>query len=259
MQDEQQTPRKGIYLLPNLLTTAALFAGFYSIVAAMHGRFEAAAIAIFFAIIMDGLDGRVARMTNTQSDFGAEYDSLSDMVCFGLAPSLVMYEWSLIYMINVGWAKLGWLAAFFYAASAALRLARFNTQHAEDDRRFFKGLASPSAAALLAGAIWVADDIGYQGADVVIPAFFLTLLAGGLMVSNVRYYSFKDIDFKHKVPFIAVLAVVLAFMFASVDPPKVLLGVFLTYALSGPVLSLSLLGKRTKLDKPSSDQGGRPT
>ncbi|TNG00410.1 MAG: CDP-diacylglycerol--serine O-phosphatidyltransferase [Gammaproteobacteria bacterium] len=250
MQDDKRTPRRGIYLLPNLLTTAGLFAGFYSIVASMHDRFEAAAIAIFIAIVMDGLDGRVARMTNTQSDFGAEYDSLSDMVCFGLAPALVMYEWSLIHMINVGWAKLGWLAAFFYAASAALRLARFNTQHDDDDRRYFKGLASPAAAALLAGTIWVVDDIGYKGVDVVIPAFFLTLLAGGLMVSNVRYYSFKDIDFKHKVPFIAVLAVVLAFMLTSVDPPKVFLGVFLAYALSGPLLSLSMLRKKEKTAQP---------
>ena len=242
---DKSKPRKGIYLLPNLLTTAGLFAGFYSIVAAMHGRFEAAAIAVFIAIVMDGLDGRVARMTNTSSDFGAEYDSLSDMVCFGLAPSLVMYEWSLIYMANVGWAKLGWIAAFFYTATAALRLARFNAQDDDEDKRFFKGLASPAAAALIVGTVWVADALGTKGADMVLLAFLLTLTAGALMVSNIRYYSFKDIGSKHRVPFIALLAIVLVFMFASLDPPKVILGSFIVYALSGPVLAIkSLLHRR---------------
>ena len=233
---EKKHSRKGIYLLPNLLTTTGLFAGFYSIVAAMHNRFEMAAVAIFIAIVMDGLDGRVARLTNTSSDFGAEYDSLSDMVCFGLAPALVMYEWSLTYMVQLGWAKLGWIAAFFFTATAALRLARFNTQPDSEDKRFFKGLASPAAAALLAGSVWVGDDLGLEGGDFALPAFLLTLIAGALMVSNIRYYSFKDIDMKHRVPFIAILAIVLVFMFASIDPPKVILGGFLIYALSGPVL-----------------------
>ena len=240
-QEEDKKQRKGIYLLPNLLTTAGLFAGFYSIVAAMHGRFEAAAIAVFIAIVTDGLDGRVARLTNTASDFGAEYDSLSDMVCFGLAPALVMYEWSLIYMANLGWAKLGWLAAFFYAASAALRLARFNTQSDHGDKRFFQGLASPAAAALLVGTVWVADDLGIPGKDLALQTFFLTLIAGSLMVSNIRYYSFKDIGAKHRVPFIAIFAIVLVFMFASIDPPKVILGGFIIYALSG----LFMLMKRS--------------
>ena len=242
--EEDKKQRKGIYLLPNLLTTAGLFAGFYSIVAAMHGRFEAAAIAVFIAIVTDGLDGRVARLTNTASDFGAEYDSLSDMVCFGLAPALVMYEWSLIFMANLGWAKLGWLAAFFYAASAALRLARFNTQSDDGDKRFFKGLASPAAAALLVGTVWVADDLDIAGKELVLQTFFLTLVAGSLMVSNIRYYSFKDIGAKHRVPFIAIFAIVLAFMFASIDPPKVILGGFIIYALSGPFMLL----KRTPRD-----------
>ncbi len=236
--DDEKKHRKGIYLLPNLLTTAGLFAGFYSIVASMHGRFEAAAIAIFIAIITDGLDGRVARMTNTSSDFGAEYDSLSDMVCFGLAPALVMYQWSLLYMVDIDWAKLGWLAAFFYTATAALRLARFNTQVETQDKRFFQGLASPAAAALLVGTVWVADDLGMSGNDLVIEAFILTIVAGSLMVSNIRYYSFKDIGAKHRVPFIAILAVVLIFMFASIDPPKVILGGFVLYALSGPLMML---------------------
>lgn len=241
--EDEKKQRKGIYLLPNLLTTAGLFAGFYSIVASMHGRYQAAAIAIFIAIVIDGLDGRVARMTNTSSDFGAEYDSLSDMVCFGLAPALVIYEWSLNHMVQLGWAKLGWIAAFFYTATAALRLARFNAQCDTEDKRFFKGLASPAAAALLVGTVWVADDMGLQGASLILPSFFLTLTAGALMVSNIRYYSFKDISAGHRVPFMAILAVVLAFMFASLDPPKVLLAGFILYALSGPALSLKLLSK----------------
>ncbi len=245
--------RKGIYLLPNLLTTAGLFAGFYSIVAAMHGRYEAAAIAVFIAIVTDGLDGRVARLTNTASDFGAEYDSLSDMVCFGLAPALVMYEWSLIHMANIGWAKLGWLAAFFYAATAALRLARFNTQGEDTDRRFFKGLASPAAAALMVGTVWVADDLGLSGAELVVLTFSLTLIAGSLMVSNLRYYSFKDIGARHRVPFIAILAIVVIFMFASIDPPKVILGGFVLYAISGPILSLrSISGRKPPQPAPGS-------
>ncbi|MCW8962678.1 MAG: CDP-diacylglycerol--serine O-phosphatidyltransferase [Gammaproteobacteria bacterium] len=236
--------RKGIYLLPNLLTTAGLFAGFYSIVAAMHGRYEAAAIAVFIAIVTDGLDGRVARLTNTASDFGAEYDSLSDMVCFGLAPSLVMYEWSLKFMHNLGWAKLGWIAAFFYTATAALRLARFNTQCEDEDKRFFKGLASPAAAALIVGTVWVADDLGLNGSSLVLPTFILTLIAGALMVSNIRYYSFKDIGAKHRVPFIAILAIVVVFMFASIDPPKVILGGFILYALSGPIMGMKVIFRR---------------
>ena len=244
--EEDKKQRKSIYLLPNLLTTAGLFAGFYSIVAAMHGRFEAAAIAVFIAIVTDGLDGRVARLTNTASDFGAEYDSLSDMVCFGLAPSLVMYEWSLIHMDNIGWAKLGWLAAFFYAATAALRLARFNTQTEESDRRFFQGLASPAAAALLVGTVWVVEDLGIESKELVVQMFFLTLIAGSLMVSNFRYYSFKDIGARHRVPFIAIFAIVLVFMFASIDPPKVILAGFVIYAFSGPIMSFKGLFRRRK-------------
>ena len=242
----EEKRRKGIYLLPNLLTTAGLFAGFYSIVASMHGRYEAAAIAIFIAIITDGLDGRVARLTNTASDFGAEYDSLSDMVCFGLAPALVIYEWSLIHMVQLGWAKLGWIAAFFYTATAALRLARFNTQSEGDDKRYFKGLASPAAAALLVGTVWVADDLGVVGTEFILPSFFLTLGAGALMVSNIRYYSFKDIGGKHRISFIALLAIVLAFVFTSIDPPKVILAGFVIYALSGPALGL----RRRRAGKP---------
>ena len=239
---DPQTPehksRRAIYLLPNMITTAGLFAGFYAIVAAMGMRYEAAAIAIFVAMVTDGVDGRVARLTHTQSEFGVQYDSLSDMVCFGLAPALVMYEWSLHSMVSIGWAKLGWLSAFIYTAGAALRLARFNAQIATAEKHYFKGLPSPSAAAVLAGLVWVGADLGLDGNDVVYLAFVLTVLMGALMVSNVRYYSFKEVDFKNRVPFVALLLVVVAYVFASLDPPKVLFAGFLIYAFSGPVLTL---------------------
>jgi len=228
--------RRGIYLLPNLFTTAALFAGFYAIVAAMDSNFEKAAIAIFIAMVLDGLDGRVARMTNTQSEFGAEYDSLSDMVSFGLAPALVMYEWVLL-----GMGKVGWLAAFIYVAAAALRLARFNTQVAVADKNYFQGLASPAAAAVIAGAVWVGDDYQLTGVVVNWAAALLTILAGILMVSNIRYYSFKTLDLRGRVPFVAMLIIVLIFVLISIDPPQVLWGVFLLYALSGPILTILLL------------------
>jgi CDP-diacylglycerol--serine O-phosphatidyltransferase len=240
----ERNPRRGIYLLPNMITTAGLFAGFYAIVAAMGMRFEAAAIAIFVAMVTDGIDGRVARLTRTQSEFGVQYDSLSDMVCFGLAPALVMYEWSLHSMISIGWAKLGWLSAFIYTAGAALRLARFNAQIATAEKRYFKGLPSPSAAAVLAGLVWVGADLGLDGNDVVYLAFVLTILMGVLMVSNFRYYSFKEVDFKNRVPFVALLLVVVAYVFASLDPPKVLFAGFLIYAFSGPVLTLIRVRRR---------------
>ncbi len=233
--------RRGIYLLPNLFTTAALFAGFYAIVAAMGGRFEAAAVAVFIAMLLDGIDGRVARITHTTSEFGTEYDSLSDLVSFGLAPSLVIYEWALVYMKEMGWlwAKLGWLAAFFYAAATALRLARFNVKAGDPGKRYFQGLPSPSAAALLMGMVWVWHDLDVAGSEMRLPAFVITLLAGALMVSRISYYSFKDFDPRDRIPFIALLAIVLGFMLASIDPPKVLFGVFALYALSGPVLQVA--------------------
>lgn len=249
--DSEKKLRRGIYLLPNLFTTAGLFAGFYSVVAAMSGRFEAAAIAIFVAMIMDGIDGRVARLTNTQSDFGVEYDSLSDMVCFGLAPALVMYEWALREMVRYGWvwAKLGWLVAFIYTAGAALRLARFNSQVDVADKHYFQGLPSPSAAALLAGLVWVGADTQVSGRDLLIPGFILTLMAGVLMVSNLRYYSFKEFDFKNRVPFVVLLLGVMVFVFASIDPPKVLFTGFLIYVLSGPALTVWGLRKRRQARK----------
>lgn len=237
LNDDVQRSRRGIYLLPNLFTTGALFAGFYAIVAAINNRYGAAAIAVFIALLLDGLDGRVARMTNTQSAFGAEYDSLSDMISFGLAPALVMYEWALVHMKPMGWfwGQIGWLTAFFFAASTALRLARYNTRIASQDKRFFQGLPCPSAAALLMGMIWMWHDLGFMGADLKILALLVTLTAGALMVSNLAYYSFKDFDLRDRVPFVAILAVVLALMLLALDPPKVLFTFFAVYALSGPV------------------------
>ena len=244
METSKEQPVKkrsrGIYLLPNLITTAALFAGFYGIVAATQGKFEQAAVAVFIAMVLDGLDGRVARMTNTQTAFGAEYDSLADMSSFGLAPALVMYEWSLSSLVNVSFTfgKLGWLAAFLYVASGALRLARFNTKASNTDKRYFQGLPSPAAAAVVVGFVWACFDNGIEGEAVAMISLPIIVFAGVMMVSNVSYYSFKDIDFHNKVPFIAMLAVVLIFVFTAVDPPITLFGCFMLYALSGPVISL---------------------
>ncbi|HEX8955485.1 MAG TPA: CDP-diacylglycerol--serine O-phosphatidyltransferase [Burkholderiaceae bacterium] len=219
---------RGVYLLPNAFTTAALFCGFYAIVMAMNARFQYSAIAIFAAMILDGIDGRVARLTNTQSEFGAQYDSLSDMVSFGAAPSLVIYEWSLR-----GLGKMGWLAAFVYCSGAALRLARFNTNIAVVDKRFFQGLPSPAAAALVAGLIWSMDDWGITGASVTWGAWGITVFAGLTMVSNVPFYSFKDVNFRKVVPFIMVFLLVLVVVLISSYPPGVLFGLFVIYGISG--------------------------
>ncbi|MEJ1298811.1 MAG: CDP-diacylglycerol--serine O-phosphatidyltransferase [Candidatus Sedimenticola sp. (ex Thyasira tokunagai)] len=227
---------RGIYLLPNLFTTAALFCGFYAILGAISGEFENASIAIFVAMILDGLDGRVARMTNTQTAFGAEYDSLSDMVSFGLAPALVMYVWSLN-----GLGKLGWLAAFIYTAGAALRLARFNTQVGTADKRYFQGIPSPAAAAIMAGTVWVSEEFAISGSDINIIACVLTVATGLLMVSNIRYNSFKEVDFRGKVPFFSMVVVMLAFSVLYIQPPLVLFLIFLAYAVSGPLLTLKYL------------------
>ena len=248
---EQPKPRhRGIYLLPNLFTTAGLFAGFYAIVAAINGRFEAAAVAIFIAMVMDGLDGRVARMTNTESDFGKEYDSLVDMVAFGLAPALVMFTYSLKTL-----GKVGWVAAFVYAAATALRLARFNTQVPTFGKNYFQGLASPSAAALVAGLVWIGADKGIAGGSLVTVAFVITILAALLMVSNIRYRSFKDIDLKGKVPFVTVIVVLFAFALVSLHPPYVLFFLFLSYALSGPILTLLHLRQKRRSRKHSGGDG----
>lgn len=219
---------RGIYILPNLFTTASLFAGFYAIVQAMNGRFEQSAVAIFVAMVLDGLDGRVARLTHTQSAFGAEYDSLSDMVSFGAAPALIIYEWAM-----KGMGKLGWIAAFIYCAGAALRLARFNTNIGVVDKRYFQGLPSPAAAALVAGLVWISIDNGLSGAALSWVAFVVTIFAGLTMVSNVRFYSGKDINLRRSVPFMVIFGFVLAFVAISVDPPTVLFALFVGYALSG--------------------------
>ncbi|MHB1085468.1 MAG: CDP-diacylglycerol--serine O-phosphatidyltransferase [Thiobacillus sp.] len=242
---ELKRPRmrdRGIYLLPNLLTTGALFAGFYAVVQAMSGRFEYSAVAIFIAMVLDGLDGRVARMTHTQSAFGAEYDSLSDMVSFGVAPALVIYEFAL-----QGMGKLGWIAAFVYCSGAALRLARFNTQHeTSTDNRFFQGMPSPSAAALVAGFVWVMVEYGVSGHDVRWLAAVIALLGGLTMVSNFRYYSGKEINLRKSVPFFVILLVVLAFVLVSTSPPEVLFVVFVLYSLSGYADALWRLIRRKR-------------
>ncbi|EGV28265.1 CDP-diacylglycerol/serine O-phosphatidyltransferase [Thiorhodococcus drewsii AZ1] len=237
--DETLPPRKrprGIYLLPNLFTTAALFAGFYAVLSATQNRFEAAALAIFAAMVLDGFDGRIARITHTQTDFGAEYDSLSDMVAFGVAPALVAYHWALGEL-----GKIGWLAAFVYTAAAALRLARFNTQVGIADKRYFQGLASPSAAAIIASGIWTASDLGVEGSDVSWFAAFLTAGAGLLMVSNFRYQSFKQLNLQGRVPFLLAVGVMLGFAVVFVYPPLVLFLLALTYAISGPAWTLMVI------------------
>lgn len=225
--------RPGIYILPSLFTTAGLFAGFYSIIQAIGGNFENAAIAVFIAMVMDGLDGRVARLTHTESDFGAQYDSLVDMVAFGLAPALVMYIWALS-----GLGNLGWVTAFIYSAGAGLRLARFNIQTASVDNRNFIGLPSPPAAALLAGFIWLMDASGLPGKQISMFSLVITLAAGVLMVSNIRYRSFKDLDLKGRVPFVTILVVPLIFVAVFLYPPQVLFGAAFIYTLSGPVQAL---------------------
>ena len=231
--------RRGIYVLPNLFTTAALFCGFFAIVQAMQGDFERASIAVFIAMVLDGLDGRVARLTHTQSAFGAEYDSLSDMVSFGVAPALVIYEWALH---DLG--RLGWIAAFIYCVGAALRLARFNTTLEVVDKRFFQGLPSPAAAALVAGFVWVMLTAEVAPGDVRWLACVLTVFAGITMISNIRYYSFKDINLRKSVPFFAVAAFALVFALISLSPEMTLFGFFVLYGLSGYVLALTGMVRR---------------
>lgn len=244
-----RTRRKGIYLLPNLFTTATLFGGFYAIVAAMNGRFSDAAFGLFAAMLADSLDGRVARLTNTQSAFGKEYDSLADMVAFGLAAALVMYLYALQHLIqdaSLG-GKLGWLAAFVYVACTALRLARFNVHASLDGGKGdFFGLPSPAAAALMASCVWVAHDFEVPGADLRWFAVFVTLLAGGLMVSNVRYPSFKQLKISERVPFVYLLIMIGIVVLVAFDPPRVLAIVAVSYALAGPILTIIRLRRRRR-------------
>ncbi|MDX1467432.1 MAG: CDP-diacylglycerol--serine O-phosphatidyltransferase [Halomonas sp.] len=225
--------RKGVYLLPNLFTTSALFSGFFAMVAAVNGDFTTASIAIFIAMVLDGLDGRVARLTNTQSDFGAEYDSLSDMLSFGVAPGLVAFIWILQ---DIG--KTGWVVAFLYVACAALRLARFNVQIGSVDKKWFIGLPSPSAAALVAASVWTFHSFDADAFGFKLLMLFVVGAAGVLMVSNIRYYSFKDVDLKGPVPFVFLLAIVLGFVVISIEPSVMLLLLFGTYVASGPVMAL---------------------
>ncbi len=233
-EDGRKVRRRGIYLLPNLLTTGAMFAGFYAVIAGMGGDFRHACVAIIVAMFLDGLDGRVARLTNTQSAFGAQYDSLSDLLAFGVAPALICFSWALSTL-----GKAGWTVCFIYVACAALRLARFNVQLGTQDKRFFVGLASPSAAGLVVFMVWAlyenqVDPTGF----VALLAAFVTFTAGALMVLNIRYYSFKDLDMKNRVPFIAMILVVLVFVIVSWDPPIVLFSMAIMYALSGPAMAL---------------------
>lgn len=231
----------GIYLLPNLLTTASLFAAFYSLVSSMKGQYEAAVIAMFIGMIADGLDGRIARLTNTQTEFGAQYDSLSDMVTFGVAPSLLLYNLTLNHL-----GKFGWLVAFVYTAAVALRLARFNTQLETADKRYFQGLPCPPAAAVMASFAWLCYQNEWQNMFISVLTAILALSASVLMVSNLRYYSFKEIDFKGKVPFLYILVMIILFVAIAANPAIVLFASFSLYALSGPLLTLIYLHKMRK-------------
>jgi len=233
MAEAGHPPRrsKGIYMLPNMITLAALFGGFYAVVMSMNGRFDLATVGIFAAMVLDSLDGRVARMTNTQSAFGEQMDSLSDMVSFGAAPALIAYEWSLR-----GLGRWGWIAAFVYCACAALRLARFNVNTGVVDKRYFQGLPSPAAAALVAGFIWLTTEAGLKGYDLSWYMFAITLYAGLTMVTNVPFYSFKDLSLKKSVPFAAIVLVALGIAVINIHPPTVLFGLFVCYGLSGYVI-----------------------
>ncbi len=242
--EKRSIRRRGIYLLPNLLTTGALFSGFYAVTSAIGGRFETAVIAIFIAMILDGLDGRVARLTNTQSEFGVQYDSLSDMTSFGVAPALVMYLWAF-----ASFGKAGLFAAFVHTAGGALRLARFNAQVGTDDKRYFQGLPSPAAAAVLAGFIWMSLEHGYDISVVKYPALVLTICTGLLMVSNFRYSSFKEAHLKGKVTFFVAIAVMLGLAFVMAKPEVMLFLIFLAYAVSGPVVTLIMRKRRLQARK----------
>ncbi len=242
MTSEPPTPprprRKGIYLLPNLFTTGCLFSGFYAVVAAIDKNFDHAGLAVFVAMICDTLDGRIARLTHTESAFGKEYDSLADMVAFGLAPAIVAYQWGVVRIAEYGhhWGRFGWLACFFYAVAAALRLARFNARSAGADKRYFEGLPSPSAAAIVAAFVWFCSDWREPRLTGLIAAFAVTATAGALMVSSFGYPSFKQFNLDRRIRFVYILLVPITIMFIAADPPRMLLAMFGTYALSAPVL-----------------------
>lgn len=240
MNPAEKKIRKGVFLLPNALTTGALFAGFYSIIAGINGQYTAAAVAVVVAGVLDGLDGRVARLTNTQSDFGQEYDSLADLVSFGLAPALLAFNWSLSSLRELGplAGKLGWLAAFLFVACAALRLARFNTQAAKSDKMFFQGLASPAAAGTLVVTVWFFNDQGVAGESVRWLIWLETVVLGLLMFSRFRYYSFKTWPTGDRIPVRFLFLVVLVFVLLAVDPPTVMMVLGVVYVASGVVITL---------------------
>jgi CDP-diacylglycerol--serine O-phosphatidyltransferase len=256
---ETARPRsRGVYLLPNLFTTGVLFSGFYAIVAATDGNFDRAGIAIFIAMVCDGLDGRIARWTNTQSHFGKEYDSLSDMVAFGLAPAVVAYQWGVARIAEYGsvWGRIGWLATFFYAACAAIRLARFNSRADSADKRFFEGLPSPSGAALLAGFVWMLADLQREGLRALVLAFAVALIAGSLMVSRFAYLSGKDLDPRLRIPVAFIVLVPLGFVLVGSSPPEMLFGLFAVYASSGPVMWAWRRFRRSRRAARSAGPGG---
>ncbi|MES2993957.1 MAG: CDP-diacylglycerol--serine O-phosphatidyltransferase [Pseudomonadota bacterium] len=262
LPDEETSPaaettrprRKGLYMLPNAITLAALFSGFYAIVMAINGRFELSCIAVFCAAVLDSLDGRVARMTNSQSAFGEQMDSLSDMVSFGAAPALIVYIWGLK---DLG--KAGWIPAFVYIAGAALRLARFNVNIGVVDKRFFQGLPSPAAAAIVIGLVWVVDDAGFKGVSQIpalaYTAFAVTLFAGLSMVTNAPFYSFKVVGSRRTVPFIVIVAIAIGIALVALDPPKVLFAIFCAYGLSGYAIYAwrRMKGKRASVIATSTD------
>jgi CDP-diacylglycerol--serine O-phosphatidyltransferase len=250
-QSETRKRAKGIYMVPNMITLAALFGGFYAIIMAMNGRFELATVALFLSMVLDSLDGRVARMTNTQSAFGEQMDSLSDMVSFGAAPALVAYIWTLSTL-----GRWGWIAAFVYLACAALRLARFNVNTGVVDKRYFQGLPSPAAAALVAGFIWLMTDLEIPSGDVTWAMFAITLFAGLTMVTNVPFYSFKDLSLKKSVPFAAIVLVALGIAVINIHPPTVLFSLFMIYGLSGYAIYVwrKAKGRPTSVISTSTDE-----
>ena len=247
---------RGIYLFPNVVTTGVLFAGFYGIVAAIDGNYPRSAVALFIAMVLDGLDGRLARLTGTESEFGKQYDSLADLVAFGVAPAIIVYQWGLVRLAEYGWiwGKLGWLAAFIYAASAALRLARFNVMAPSEDRRFFEGLPSPSAAALVTFMVWLATDMDWSGGFALALASLITPLAGALMVSHLAFYSFKEVSPGSRISFTFALAIPLTLVLIAIDPPKVLFAMAAGYAVSGPLVTLW----RQRAARHRKDHGERP-
>ena len=252
-------PRRGAYLLPNLVTTGCLFSGFYAIVAAIDKHFDAAGIAVFVAMIFDTLDGRLARLTRTETTFGKEYDSLADMVAFGLAPAIVTYQWGVVRIAEYGkeWGRFGWLAAFAYAVAAALRLARFNARSASADKNYFEGLPSPSAAAVVAAFVWFSSAPNWQepGLGALVAAFLVTLSAGLLMVSSFSFPSFKKFDLDRRIKWTYIFLVPLFFVLIASDPATMLLSMFATYALSAPVLWVGRRIRRAMRGNPAPGSG----